>query len=268
MVKKKLTTERSGHYDAASEGRRGRCVCGHADARGGKNPAARILIKVFVGRKHSDHGTQPAIMKSTDRTGRNNEEQVSDEQLLLRYTQGDAGAFERLVHRYYRELYHFLARFLGDATLAEDVFQETFLQVHLSADGFDVSRRLKPWLFTIAANKARDALRRLFRRPAAELDAEVSAGNKNAVRFVDLMPANIPSPDERIQNREAADAVQNIVRRMPENLRTVLLLCYFHDFTYKEIAEILDVPLGTVKSRLHLAVKEFARRWKAAGIGG
>ena len=191
-------------------------------------------------------------------------EYISDEQLLLRYTQGDTEAFATLVKRYERELFGFLARFLGDSTLAEDVFQETFLQVHISADGFDVSRRLKPWLFTIAANKARDALRRRFRRPTAELDAEVSSGEDN-LHFIDLIPANIPPPSARIENQEAADAVQNVVRRMPENLRIVLLLSYFHEFAYKEIAEILSVPLGTVKSRLHLAVKEFARRWVLAG---
>ncbi len=189
---------------------------------------------------------------------------ISDEQLLLRYTRGDAEAFATLVKRYERELFGFLARFLGDSTLAEDVFQETFLQVHISADSFDVSRRLKPWLFTIAANKARDALRRRFRRPAAELDAEVTAGEDN-LHFIDLIPANIPPPSARIENREAADAVQSIVRRMPENLRVVLLLSYFHEFAYKEIAEILSVPLGTVKSRLHMGVKEFARRWALAG---
>ncbi len=191
-------------------------------------------------------------------------EHISDEQLLLRYTQGDSEAFATLVKRYERELFAFLARFLGDAVLAEDVFQEAFLQIHISADEFDVSRRLKPWLFTIAANKARDALRRRFRRPAAELDAQVSTGQDD-VHFIDLIPANIPSPGARIENREAAAAVQSIVRQMPENLRIVLLLSYFHEFAYKEIAEVLSVPLGTVKSRLHLAVKEFARQWALAG---
>ena len=191
-------------------------------------------------------------------------EHISDEQLLLRYTRGDSEAFATLVHRYERELFAFLARFLGDATLAEDVFQETFLQIHLSADSFDVSRRLKPWLFTIAANKARDAMRRRFRRPAAELDAPVASGQDD-VHFIDLIPANIPSPTERIENHEAAEAVQSIVRQMPENLKIVLLLSYFHEFAYKEIAEILSVPLGTVKSRLHLAVRQFARQWALAG---
>lgn len=189
---------------------------------------------------------------------------VSDEQLLLRYVQGDVNAFETLVNRYRRELYNFLARFLGDGALAEDVFQETFLQVHLSAAGFDVSRRLKPWLFTIAANKARDALRSRSRRSAAELDAEIGGGEDDATRFVDLMPGNIPRPEETLENQEAAQSVQIIVQQMPENLRSVLLLSYFHQFPYKEIADILNVPLGTVKSRLHVAVKEFARRWKAA----
>lgn len=189
---------------------------------------------------------------------------VSDERLLLRYTQGDVGAFEQLVGRYRRELYNFLARFVGDRALAEDVFQETFLQVHLSAEGFDVGRRLKPWLFTIAANKARDALRSRFRHPVAELDAEISGSDRDAARYVDLMSADVPRPEETLQNQEAAAAVKNIVGQMPENLRVVLLLSYFHDFAYKEIAEVLSVPLGTVKSRLHVAVKDFARRWMAA----
>ena len=189
---------------------------------------------------------------------------VSDEQLLLHYTQGDVGAFEQIVRRYRRELFNFLARFVGDAALAEDVFQETFLQVHLSAEGFDVSRRLKPWLFTIAANKARDALRSRFRRPAAELDAEIGGAGQEQGRYIDLMSADVPRPEETLENQEAAAAVKNIVEQMPENLRVVLLLSYFHEFAYKEIAEILEVPLGTVKSRLHVAVKEFAKRWLAA----
>ncbi len=189
---------------------------------------------------------------------------VTDEQLLFRYVNGDVSAFETLVNRYRRELFNFLARFLGDPALAEDVFQEAFLQVHLSAGGFDVTRRLKPWLFTIAANKARDALRSRSRRSAAELDAEIGGGEDDSTRFVDLMPGSIPRPEETLENLESAQSVQNIVQQMPENLRSVLLLSYFHQFPYKEIADVLNVPLGTVKSRLHVAVKEFARRWKAA----
>jgi RNA polymerase sigma-70 factor (ECF subfamily) len=188
---------------------------------------------------------------------------VSDGELLERHLAGDDHAFEVLINRYRRELFSFLVRFTGNRALAEDVFQETFLQLHLSAATFDTSRRLKPWLFTIAANKGRDALRRRSRRQAAPLDAEIS-GSEGKATYGDLMPADVPQPDEAIMNLETRSAVKNIVDEMPENLRTVLLLNYFHGFAYKDMAEILGVPLGTVKSRLHAAVKEFAKRWKAS----
>jgi RNA polymerase sigma-70 factor (ECF subfamily) len=189
---------------------------------------------------------------------------VSDEQLLLHYTRGDVDAFEQLVRRYRRQLFNFLARFVGDRALAEDVFQETFLQVHLSAEGFDVSRRLKPWLFTIAANKARDAMRSRRRRQAVSLDAPVAGNQDERTTYADLMPADVPAPSESLMNLETRQAVHNIIRQMPEAQRLVLLLSYFHELPYKEIAETLGVPLGTVKSRLHAAVKHFAKQWKTA----
>ena len=189
---------------------------------------------------------------------------ISDTDLLVRHLAGDAGSFAALVARYRRELFNFLYRFTGDAALAEDVFQEAFLQLHVSGAAFDPSRRLKPWLFTIAANKARDALRSRGRRRAASLDAPVARDAEGATTYADLMPANIPAPDESLLNLETSQAVQRIVDQMPENLRIVLVLCYFHELPYKEIAEILGVPLGTVKSRIHAAVRHFARKWEAA----
>jgi len=191
-------------------------------------------------------------------------ETLTDGELLQRYIDGEQASFTALVKRYRRELYNFLARYTGDATLAEDVFQETFLQLHISAGAFDMSRRLKPWLFTIAANKARDAMRKRSRRQAAPLDATVSTSENERTSYADLMPTNIPAPEETLVNLETRRAVQSIVVEMPENLRMVLLLSYFHELPYKEIAQILGVPLGTVKSRLHAAVKHFAKAWKAA----
>jgi RNA polymerase sigma-70 factor (ECF subfamily) len=192
---------------------------------------------------------------------------ISDTQLLQRHLEGDSEAFAALVGRYRRELFNFLTRFTSDADLAEDVFQETFLQLYLSAGTFDQSRQLKPWLFTIAANKARDAIRSRWRRHAAPLNAAVAGNDQERTTYVDLMPGKIPAPDESLLNLETRQTVQSIVRKMPDNLRTVLLLSYFHGFQYNEIAEILDVPLGTVKSRLHAAVKHFAKKWKAAAEG-
>ena len=189
--------------------------------------------------------------------------QPDDGELLRRYLDGDGDAFAALMERYRKELYNFLVRFTGDAALAEDVFQEAFLQLHISAGAFDPTRRLKPWLFTIAANKARDAMRSRWRRQAAPLDATVGRGEGDRISYADLMPAQIPSPDDAMLNLEVRQAVQKIVDKMPENLRVVLLLSYFHEFPYKEIADMLNVPLGTVKSRLHAAVRYFAKAWKA-----
>lgn len=189
--------------------------------------------------------------------------QLSDSDLLARHIEGDPDALRALIERYRRELYNFLARFTGDAALADDIFQEAFLQVHLSAGGFDLERRFKPWLFTIAANKARDAMRSRARRQAAPLDATVGGADGDRTTYADLMPSDVPAPDESFANLETRRNVQAAVDEMPENLRMVLVLCYFHDLPYKEVAEILKIPLGTVKSRLHAAVRHFAAKWKA-----
>jgi RNA polymerase sigma-70 factor (ECF subfamily) len=188
---------------------------------------------------------------------------LSDEELLQLHVAGQKGAFEVLVERRSGELYRFLYRFLGDRTLADDVLQDTLLQVHMSADRFDPERRFKPWLFTIAANKARDALRSASRRQTSALDARISDSEDSTTTYVDLLAADIDLPLEKLENQELRDAVKKIVMDMPEHLREVLLLGYFQQLPYKEIADVLAVPLGTVKSRLHAAVNHFARRWEA-----
>jgi len=187
----------------------------------------------------------------------------SDEQLLEAYRHGDKGGFAELVERYQRELFHFLVRFLGDRAAAEDVFQETFLQVHQSADQFDPSRRFRPWLFTIAANKARDLMRSQARRPANPLQAQISPGNEEGGQFVDLMESTAAAPGARLEKEEIERLVHTTVMDMPDHLREILLLSYFHQFPYKQISDILNIPLGTVKSRLHAAVAHFADRWRA-----
>jgi len=188
----------------------------------------------------------------------------TDEQLLVEYRNGNKAAFARLVSRYQRELYHFLVRFLGNRSSAEDIFQESFLQVHQSADQFDLQRRFRPWLFTIAANKARDLIRSQARRPTNPLSASISPGDRESGEFIDLMQSTGELPSEPMEKRELQDLVHSTVSSMPEHLREILLLSYFHQFPYKQISEILDIPLGTVKSRLHAAVAHFADRWRAS----
>lgn len=192
-----------------------------------------------------------------------NGERISDEQLVAKYRSGETWAFEELVGRYRQELFHFLIRFAGGRAAAEDLFQEAFLQVHLSADTFDVTKRFKPWLFTIAANKARDYLRKKGRRQAAPLSAEINAGGDDGRQFIDLLEADLPLPEDVASDAESRARIKQVVDEMPEHLREILVLAYFNQFAYKEIAEMLGIPLGTVKSRLHAAVGTFADLWKS-----
>lgn len=189
-------------------------------------------------------------------------EKATDEPLLDRYRRGDGESFAALVHRYHRELFHFLVHILGDRGAAEDVFQETFLQVHQSAAQFDPSRSFRPWLFTIAANKARDRLRAQARRPTLPLHAHVEPGAEGAGTFAELVESSAEAPGEQMEREEQRKRVRDAVLAMPGHLREVLLLSYFHRFPYQQIGDILGIPLGTVKSRLHAAVTTFADRWR------
>jgi RNA polymerase sigma-70 factor (ECF subfamily) len=189
---------------------------------------------------------------------------LTDEQLLAEFLAGQPEAFELLVRRHSQEMFRFLARFTGSATAAEDVVQDTFLQVYLSAESFDRTRRFKPWLFTIAANKARDRLRSRARKPEVPLDAHVGSEEEEGQRFLDFLADQAEAPTAALEKDEQREFVRSVLDTMPDHLREVLILSYFHDFPYKNIAEILDVPLGTVKSRLHAAVRRFGRAYKAA----
>lgn len=180
---------------------------------------------------------------------------------MVAYQQGGQAGFDELVGRYYQEVYAFLARFVGDRALAEDICQEAFLQIHLSADRFDPAQRFRPWLFTVAANKARDRMRRLKRRPAASLDATVG-GDEDSASFADLMTSADPGPLNELSDGERREMVREVVEGLSDSFREALVLCYFHHFSYQEIADMLDVPIGTVKSRIHGAVNQFAERWK------
>ena len=202
-------------------------------------------------------------------------EERTDEELLEAYRTGETAAFETLVRRHHDDLVRFLVRLCGNRALAEDAFQEAFLQVHLSAESFDATRRFKPWLFTIAANKGRDALRRSARRKALDLSAPIGgpsnggdgANGDGARTFMDLMEIDVPSPDAAMDSQERSRLVQQAIDQMPWSLREILLLAYFQRMSYNQIAESLRIPLGTVKSRLHSAVASFARKWEDVSKG-
>lgn len=186
---------------------------------------------------------------------------ASDEQLLARYLSGDECAFEHLVKRYRPDLLAFLTRLMGETAAAEDVTQETFLRLHRSAHKFESSRGLRPWLFSIAANAARDHHRYHARRHAASLHAPLRSGDPEGSTIATLHPAKTETPHARLERTEVEQRVRRAVDRMPMHLREILLLSYFQQLSYNEISSTLQIPLGTVKSRLHAAVAHFAMRW-------
>jgi RNA polymerase sigma-70 factor (ECF subfamily) len=188
---------------------------------------------------------------------------VSDEDLLSRYrNEANPQDFDELVRRYERELYRYLVRYLGDASLAEDVFQNTFLQVHLKKDLYEDGRPVRPWLYAIATHQGVDALRKAGRRPTVSLDRQTGNGSNEVGSLVDLLTADGPGPLAKLQGDERAMWVRESIARLPDTLRETLVMAYFQDLKYREIAEALNIPVGTVKSRLHAAIaklQEMAR---------
>ncbi len=189
---------------------------------------------------------------------------LTDGQLLTRYIAGEEPAFREIVNRYKNSLYAFLKQFLNRHELIEDVFQETFVQLFTSRESFDETRPLRPWLFTIAANKAKDALRKWQRTAAVPIGTIAESEDLSFDDVLNSISADSTVPSDKLEKSETAARVGTIIANMPENLREILILAYFNGFSYKQMADILSIPIGTVKSRLHTAVGRFAKEWKAS----
>jgi RNA polymerase sigma-70 factor (ECF subfamily) len=189
---------------------------------------------------------------------------LTDGELLTRYIEGEETAFSEIVSRYKNGLYAFLRMFLNRRELVEDVFQETFLQLFNSRESFDTSRPLRPWLFTIAANKAKDALRKWQRKNAIPIGTMTDSEDMSFDDMLNSVTSDSTLPYEQLQKDETALRVRRIISDMPENLREILVFAYFNRFSYKQMAEILSIPIGTVKSRLHTAVSRFSKEWKTS----
>lgn len=196
---------------------------------------------------------------SVDLTG------CSDEDLLAQYCKGQTEAFGVLVRRYERELYGYLRRYLGDASLAEDVFQNTFLQLFTKSNQYEQGRPVRPWLYTIATHQAIDALRRNGRHQALSLNQEQrDAGDGDIRNLLELMESRAPGPLDQVQGEERRLFVRAGVEQLPDFLKQVVILAYYQGLKYREIAEIMDIPVGTVKSRLHAALTKLHEAWAAS----
>jgi RNA polymerase sigma-70 factor (ECF subfamily) len=196
---------------------------------------------------------------------------ATDEELMSRYRdEGTEFVFNELVHRYERELYRYLARYLGDSTLAEDVFQNTFLQVHLKRGLYENGRLFRPWLYAIATHQAVDSLRKAGRHPTISLDQQVTHSQREseAGSLLDLLVTEGVGPLAELQEQERQQWVRDSIERLPDSLRQTLILAYHQDLKYREIADILKIPDGTVKSRLHAALAKLQEMARSSNRDG
>ncbi len=190
----------------------------------------------------------------------------TDEQLLARLRAGERDVFGTLVRRYERELFGYLRRYLGDDDLADDVFQNTFVQVYLKYQQYEPGRPVRPWLYAIATNQAIDALRRRNRRADQRADAVTTADEDGFARpLFELLPAATDGPSEVADREEQRELIRAAVDRLPDLLRQVVILAYFQGMKYRDVADTLDIPVGTVKSRLHAALARLTAEWTGTG---
>lgn len=181
-----------------------------------------------------------------------------DEDLLSAYAEtGSREAFEELVRRYEHELYGYLRQVLGDAQLAEDAFQTTFLQLHLKCRQFDRDRALRPWLYAIANHQAVDLLRRTRRHKAVSLNAAAGDADSDDERHPlgDLLRTKDAGVVDNLESIEDRERTRSAMDKIPAKLKQVLVLVIYQGLKYREAAGVLGIPLGTVKSRMNNALR-------------
>ena len=182
----------------------------------------------------------------------------TDEELLEVYRdEQDRNAFEELVRRYERELYNYLRRYLNDAEMAEDAFQATFLKVHLKCDSYESGRPVRPWLYKIATNKAIDVQRRNQRQRVNSLDYRLGGESGNDLAtLVETISGNEANPLEQLERKEERETIREVVDSLSDAHQKVLDLVYFQGLKYREAADVLSIPVGTVRSQLHAAIRK------------
>jgi RNA polymerase sigma-70 factor (ECF subfamily) len=183
-----------------------------------------------------------------------------DEELVRRFKDGDREAFSEIVRRYQDRVYSLCMRWLGDPALAEEVAQDVFFAAFRSLGSFRGDARFSTWIFRVAVNHCKN--RELYRRRRGHGRTESIDGQADDD---DAAPprqyaAEGPGTDALIHQAEADRQLQAALDALEEDQRQIILLRDVEDLSYEEIAEILDLPKGTVKSRLHRARSELARK--------
>lgn len=192
---------------------------------------------------------------------------ITDEELLRKFVDlGDRGSLETLIRRYQHELYNYLRRYLADDNLAEDAFQLTFVSVYQKSAQFDLTRRFRPWLYSVATNQAIDLKRRDKRRAHQSLDISSPQTDARSNSQAATIPDYRCSASDPLMDAELREQMRAAINEVGEPGRSALELIYLRGLAYKEAAEILNVPVGTVKSRVHSAIRKLSVIWQRKPI--
>jgi RNA polymerase sigma-70 factor (ECF subfamily) len=187
-----------------------------------------------------------------------NANKSNDLSLISRFKTGDISAFEEILLRHQDKIYNLCRRMLGNSHDAEDATQDVFLKAYQNINKFKPEASLYTWLFRIAVNTCIDYKREPF------FESLFKSSKEGDVFVVDS-PTGSPSPDRLYESKQISDAIQLTLSRLPVKLRAVIVLKEIEGLSYEEIAEVLDVSIGTVKSRISRArddLKEVLKKFR------
>ncbi|MGD6777410.1 RNA polymerase sigma factor SigW [Sutcliffiella horikoshii] len=160
---------------------------------------------------------------------------------------GDQDAFAEIVELFKDKIYQLVYRMIGNSHEAEDIAQEAFIRAYININSFDVNRKFSTWLYRIATNLTIDRIRK--KKPDYYLDAEV-AGTEGLTMYSQVA-ADISLPEEEVETMELQGEIQRQILKLPDKYRSVIVLKYIDELSLIEISEILEIPVGTVKTRIH-----------------
>jgi RNA polymerase sigma-70 factor (ECF subfamily) len=179
----------------------------------------------------------------------------TDEELVTRATAGDLESFNQLVSRWERPIYALAYRTLGREEDARDVVQEAFLRAFRGLRGFKGEAKFSSWLYRITLNLCRDWIRKERRAPIVQVPE-----GSDPIDLADSQASPVESVEELVARREMSHAVSKAMAELPDEQRTAIMLKEYHGLTFQEIAEMLDCPLSTVKTRLYQGLSVLRRR--------
>ncbi len=184
----------------------------------------------------------------------------SDKSLIDAHCQGDPAAFGELVRRYGGNVLGYLTRMSGNREQAEDLFQETFKRVHEKAHTFR-GPHFKGWLFKIATNVALDGIRRGKRTKTISLNKQLDCDNPNSEQLSAVVTAdNSFNPSVQASKAEQIEQVRQAISSLPSRQRATLVMAYYQQLSYTEVAEVLGCSVGTVKTQMFRALRTLANK--------